>query len=117
MSWCLVIHFRFCFHERMSTLRAKGVHFDETWSMVRRTVRSVICMSRYGHTDKQTWQTRFFGLIFFCFLSNQIIIRLNFIDIYNLCTASPDSYAERLYEETKRLLEQHCELMFKVIFE
>jgi hypothetical protein len=45
-----------------STLKSKEIKFNELWPIVLGTVRSVINMSRYGHTDKPTWQTRFFGL-------------------------------------------------------
>ncbi len=41
-------------------------------------------------------------------------IRFISIDIYDLCAATPDSYAERLYEETKKFLEDHCISMKKV---
>ena len=36
-------------------------------------------------------------------------------DIYYLCVATPDSHAERLYEETKKFLEEHCRSMKKVL--
>ncbi|CAM4808242.1 unnamed protein product [Rotaria magnacalcarata] len=55
-------------------------------------------MGRYGHTNKAIWQERFF-------------------DIYYLCVATPDSHAERLYEETKKFLEDHCKSMKKEISE
>ncbi|CAM4870034.1 unnamed protein product [Rotaria socialis] len=55
-------------------------------------------MGRFGHTNKAIWQERFF-------------------DIYYLCVATPDSHAERLYEETKKFLEDHCKSMKKEISE
>ncbi|CAM2725921.1 unnamed protein product [Rotaria socialis] len=80
-----------------STLKPKEINFDELWPELLSTARSVINMSRYGHTDVSTWQSRFF-------------------DIYNLCGATPESYAERLYEETKTFLELHCRSMKEDIF-
>lgn len=47
----------------ISTLKTKEIDFNDLWPIVLGTVRSVINMSRYGHTDRSTWQTRFFGLI------------------------------------------------------
>jgi hypothetical protein len=47
----------------MTTHKMKEINFNELWPIVLGTVRSVINMSRYGHTDKPTWQTRFFGLM------------------------------------------------------
>ena len=44
-----------------NTLKAEAIDFDQSWPIVLGTVQSVINMSRYGHTDKPTWQTRFFG--------------------------------------------------------
>ncbi len=46
----------------MSSLKPKEIDFNEQWSIVLGTVRSVISMGRFGHTDKPTWQERFFGL-------------------------------------------------------
>ncbi|CAF0895622.1 unnamed protein product [Adineta ricciae] len=82
----------------MSSLKPKEIDFNEQWSTVLETVRSAISMGRFGHTDKAIWQGRFF-------------------DIYYLCVATPDSHAERLYEETKKFLEEHCQSMKKDISE
>ncbi|CAF3571796.1 unnamed protein product [Adineta steineri] len=82
----------------MSTYRAKDLKFEDLWPIVLDTVRSVINMNRYGHTDRATWQTRFF-------------------DIYNLCTATPEPHTRRLYDETKRFLEDHCTSMNEEINE
>ena len=98
-----------------ATMKPKEINFNELWPIVLGTVRSVINMSRYGITDKPTWHTRFFGL-----MQKKIsIFEMNIfisIDIYHLCAATPDSHAERLYEETKRFLEEHCKSMKKVGF-
>jgi hypothetical protein len=48
---------------KMASLKPKEIDFNEQWSIVLGTVRSVISMGRFGHTDKATWQERFFGLI------------------------------------------------------
>lgn len=97
----------------MSSLRPKEIDFNEQWPVVLGTVRSVISMGRFGHTDKATWQERFFGLnrSFFIFKDFTLFI---FIDIYYLCVATPDSHNERLYEETKKFLEDHCKSIKKV---
>ena len=47
----------------VSSLKPKEINFNELWPIVLGTVRSVINMSRYGLTDRPTWQTRFFGSI------------------------------------------------------
>jgi hypothetical protein len=47
----------------MSSLKPKEIDFNEQWSVIHGTVRSVISIGRFGHTDKATWQERFFGLI------------------------------------------------------
>ncbi|CAF0943305.1 unnamed protein product [Rotaria sordida] len=82
----------------VSTIKPKQVNFNDLWPIVLTTVRSVINMSRYGHTDQLTWQNRF-------------------SDIYDMCAATPDSYAEKLYEETTKFLEDHCISMKKDIVE
>jgi hypothetical protein len=38
-----------------------------------------------------------------------------YVDIYDLCASTPNSHAERLYEETKKFLEDHCKSMKKVV--
>ena len=97
-----------------STLKPKEINFNDLWPIVRSTVRSVINTSKYGRTDKPTWQTRFFGLILKFNLDRCKVF--SFIDIYNLCAATPDSHAERLYDETKKFLEDHCNFMKKVVY-
>ncbi|CAF0964893.1 unnamed protein product [Rotaria sordida] len=82
----------------VSTIKPKQVNFNDLWPIVLTTVRSIINMSRYGHTDQLTWQNRF-------------------SDIYDMCAATPDSYAEKLYEETTKFLEDHCISMKKDIVE
>ncbi|CAF1268122.1 unnamed protein product, partial [Adineta ricciae] len=67
----------------------KNVDFDHIWPSVLGTIHSVINRSQYGSTDIPTWQTRFF-------------------DIYNICSATPDPFSERLYAHTKTALEKHC---------
>lgn len=76
----------------MSSLKPKEIDFDTQWDVVHGTVRSVISLGRFGPIDRATWQERFF-------------------DIYYMCVAPPDSYSERLYEQTKQFLECHCKLM------
>jgi hypothetical protein len=98
----------------MSTPTSKEINFNELWPNVLSTVRSVINMTRYGHTDTSTWQTRFFGLIFKNKKRIYSFLLFIYIDIYHLCKASPESHAERLYEETKKFLEDHCTSMNKV---
>lgn len=38
------------------------------------------------------------------------------LDIYHLCSATPDSHAERLYDKTKEFLEGHCQSIQQVIY-
>ena len=44
-----------------TTVKGKEINFDKLWEVVLGTVKSVINMSQYGHTDIATWQARFSG--------------------------------------------------------
>ncbi|UJR20964.1 hypothetical protein I4U23_024070 [Adineta vaga] len=82
----------------MALLSAKQINFHAVWPSVLGTIRSVMNRSQYGLTDIPTWQSRFF-------------------DIYDLCSARPDSHAETLYNETKTFLEEHCKFINQEIIE
>ena len=42
-------------------------------------------------------------------------LSLSRVDIYHLCSAAPESHAERLYDATKNFLEDHCQSIIKVV--
>ena len=60
----------------MSSLRPKEIDFNEQWPVVLGTVRSVISMGRFGHTDKATWQERFFGSTTYFLISKYSVFLL-----------------------------------------
>ncbi|XP_003702794.2 cullin 2 [Megachile rotundata] len=77
---------------RMS-LKSKPVDFIKTWNALRETVESVITLS---YVPRATWNDRF-------------------SDVYSLCVAYPEPFADQLYNETKRFLENHVfQLVTKV---
>jgi len=65
------------------SLRPGAVNFDEKWSSLRETIRAVMQLQT---VRMATWND-------------------HYSDIYALCEAFPQSYAEQLYEETQTLLE------------
>ncbi|XP_076032202.1 cullin 2 [Oratosquilla oratoria] len=67
------------------SLKPRAVNFDEVWGGLQRTVEQVITM---GSIRRNEWNERF-------------------SDVYSLCVAFPEPLAERLYIETKKLLENH----------
>ncbi|XP_029039032.1 cullin-2 isoform X2 [Osmia bicornis bicornis] len=77
---------------RMS-LKSKPVDFIETWNALRETVEGVITLS---YVPRAMWNDRF-------------------SDVYSLCVAYPEPFADQLYNETKRFLENHVfQLLIKV---
>ncbi|XP_066597628.1 cullin-2 [Prorops nasuta] len=67
------------------SLRRRIVDFSETWGVLQETVKGVITL---GDVPRATWNDRF-------------------NDVYSLCVAQPEPLADRLYTETKRLLDNH----------
>ncbi|GAB0088443.1 Cullin [Sergentomyia squamirostris] len=71
------------------SLKPKRVDFDETWEGLRETVKEVVTLS---NVKRDIWNNRF-G------------------DVYSICVAYPEPLADKLYSETKNLLESHVENM------
>ncbi|XP_011191438.1 cullin-2 [Zeugodacus cucurbitae] len=71
------------------SLTPKSVDFNEIWPNLRSTAEAVITLGNVNRTD---WSTRF-------------------SDVYTLCVAHPEPYADRLYNETKQFLENHVQNM------
>ena len=67
------------------SLKPATVSFDSKWEHIEETVNLVLTM---GTVKKTFWNERF-------------------SDIYALCIAQPEPLADRLYKETKVLLEDH----------
>ena len=75
------------------SLKSKPVDFIETWNALRETVEGVITLS---YVPRAMWNDRF-------------------SDVYSLCVAYPEPFADQLYNETKRFLENHVfQLLIKV---
>lgn len=72
------------------SLKPRAVNFDEVWSGLRETVQQVVTM---GSIKRNIWNERF-------------------SDVYSLCVAFPEPLAERLYTETKKLLETHVRNLY-----
>lgn len=71
------------------SLTPKSVDFNEIWPNLRSTAEAVITL---GNVNRSDWSTRF-------------------SDVYTLCVAHPEPYADRLYNETKQFLENHVQNM------
>ncbi|KAL7647190.1 UNVERIFIED_CONTAM: hypothetical protein RMT77_002448 [Armadillidium vulgare] len=69
----------------MMSLKPRAVAFDEKWEKIEETVTLVLTL---GAIKQKYWNERF-------------------SDIYALCVAHPDPLADKLYLETKSLLENH----------
>ncbi|XP_032669209.1 cullin-2 isoform X2 [Odontomachus brunneus] len=67
------------------SLKPKKVDFTQTWDVLQETVRGVITLA---NVSRATWNDRF-------------------SDVYSLCVAYPEPLADRLYNETKRFLDNH----------
>ncbi|XP_034937978.1 cullin-2 [Chelonus insularis] len=75
------------------SLKPKKVDFGQTWGVLQETVKSVITLA---DVPRSTWNDRF-------------------SDVYSLCVAYPEPLADRLYNETKRFLDNHVtQLLSKV---
>uniref|UniRef100_A0A1A9ZVV0 Cullin-2 n=1 Tax=Glossina pallidipes TaxID=7398 RepID=A0A1A9ZVV0_GLOPL len=71
------------------SLKPKKVNFNEIWSDLRNTAEAVIKLDK---VEKNVWNS-------------------SFSNVYNLCVAHPEPFADLLYEETKQFLKQHVETM------
>lgn len=75
------------------SLKPKRVDFTRTWDVLQETVKGVITLA---NVPRATWNDRF-------------------SDVYSLCVAYPEPLADRLYNETKRFLDNHVsQLLTKV---
>ncbi|CAL1289547.1 unnamed protein product [Larinioides sclopetarius] len=75
------------------SLRPKNVDFNATWAQLHETVEGVITL---GNIDRHEWNDRF-------------------SDVYALCVAFPEPLADRLYNETKKYLDQHVKKLFEAV--
>nr|CAG4646060.1 EOG090X01NX [Macrothrix elegans] len=67
------------------SLKPKRVDFAATWAELKETVKGVVTL---GNIPQAVWYNRF-------------------SDVYSLCVAYPEPLAEKLYQETKKFLEEH----------
>lgn len=67
------------------SLKSKDIDFTKTWHDLEETVKGVITLA---DIPRATWNARF-------------------SDIYFLCVAQPEPFADQLYNETKRFLDNH----------
>uniref|UniRef100_A0A2A4JF66 Cullin family profile domain-containing protein n=1 Tax=Heliothis virescens TaxID=7102 RepID=A0A2A4JF66_HELVI len=69
----------------MMSLKPRNVDFTETWAHLKETVAGVVGLRA---VERSVWNTRF-------------------SDVYALCVAHPEPLADRLYDETRKFLEEH----------
>ena len=67
------------------SLRPKRVDFVAAWGVLKETVQDVVTLA---NIPRSVWSDRF-------------------EDVYKLCVAYPEPLAEKLYQETKKFLEEH----------
>lgn len=67
------------------SLKPRQVDFGATWADLKETVKGVITL---GNIPRTVWNDRF-------------------SDVYSLCVAFPEPLADKLYQETKKFLEEH----------
>ncbi|KAK2719989.1 cullin-2-like [Artemia franciscana] len=67
------------------SLRPRKVDFNDTWSDLKKTIDNII---KLKPVPRSVWNDKF-------------------SDIYSLCVACPDSFAELLYDETKKFIRTH----------
>ena len=71
------------------SLKPKRVDFVATWADLKETVKGVVTL---GKIPRTVWNNKF-------------------SDVYSLCVAYPEPLAERLYQETKKFLEDHVKFL------
>ncbi len=79
------------------SLRPREIVFEESWLKLLEIIRGVITVNRLRKIDKPLWHD-------------------TFSDVYMLCVAHPEPHSKQLYEETRKLLESHIVMIYKVIF-
>ena len=77
------------------SLRPREIVFEESWLKLLEIIRGVITVNRLRKIDKPLWQN-------------------TFSDVYMLCVAHPEPHSKQLYEETRKLLESHIMMIYKV---
>lgn len=75
------------------SLKPKRVDFDATWDLLKETIQGVITL---GDVPRSIWNDRF-------------------TDVYAICVAYPEPLGDRLYQETKKFLDEHVKELFKVV--
>ncbi|KAF4533341.1 hypothetical protein B566_EDAN002738 [Ephemera danica] len=75
------------------SLKPRRVNFQDTWTILQPTVHGVVTL---GNVPRNVWND--------CFG-----------DIYALCVAHPDPLADRLYQETKKFLDDHVKSLLEKV--
>lgn len=75
------------------SLKPKRVDFARTWDVLQETIKGVITLA---NIPRATWNDRF-------------------SDVYSLCVAYPEPLADKLYNETKRFLDNHVSQLLKEV--
>lgn len=75
------------------SLKPKRVDFVATWADLKETVKGVVTL---GNIPRTVWNNRF-------------------SDVYSLCVAYPEPLAEKLYQETKKFLEEHVKQLLSQV--
>lgn len=79
------------------SLKPREIVFEESWEKLSEIIKGVITLNRLRKIDKSLWQNTFF-------------------DVYMLCVAHPEPHSKQLYDETRKLLENHVQEIQKVFF-
>ena len=79
------------------SLRPREIVFEESWLKLLEIIRGVITLNRLRKIDKPLWHN-------------------TFSDVYMLCVAHPEPHSKQVYDETRKLLESHVTMIYKVIF-
>lgn len=79
------------------SLKPREIVFEESWEKLSDIIKGVITLNRLRKIDKALWQNTFF-------------------DVYMLCVAHPEPHSKQLYDETRKLLENHVQEIQKVLF-
>ncbi|PNF25320.1 Cullin-2 [Cryptotermes secundus] len=75
------------------SLRPRRVNFNEMWVGLQETVKGVITLD---NVPRATWNS-------------------HFSDIYAMCVAYPEPFADRLYQETKCFLDNHVKVLLEKV--
>lgn len=75
------------------SLKPKRIDFEFTWKQLKDTVAGVITL---GNVPRSVWNDRF-------------------SDVYALCVAFPEPLGDRLYQETKRYLNDHVRYLHELV--